>query len=84
MNVVVILVVVLGSLVVVGCLLAFSLAGSIRYKFAAAMVGLNALQISAMYVAFYPTGVFVVLCCVLCVVCCVLCCVVLCCVLCLQ
>ena len=79
LNSLVTLCLVLGALIACGLLLGFNLAEGMRYKFAAAMIGLSALQISAMYVAFYPTGVFVVLCCV---VCCVLC-VVLCCVLCL-
>ena len=40
---------VLGCAVAAGLILAFNLAESVRYKFAAAMIGLNALQISAMY-----------------------------------
>ncbi|KNC51641.1 uncharacterized protein AMSG_07703 [Thecamonas trahens ATCC 50062] len=48
-NIVVVMLLVLGVLFVTGVLLAFNLAASVRYKFAAAMIGLNALQISAMY-----------------------------------
>ncbi|KNC48996.1 uncharacterized protein AMSG_04740 [Thecamonas trahens ATCC 50062] len=40
---------VVGLLVITAALLMFNLAQSLRYKFAAAMIGLNALQISAMY-----------------------------------
>ncbi|KNC56487.1 fibronectin type III domain-containing protein [Thecamonas trahens ATCC 50062] len=40
---------VLAALVVAAALVSFSLAEAVRYKFAAAMIGLNALQISALY-----------------------------------
>ncbi|KNC54971.1 uncharacterized protein AMSG_10216 [Thecamonas trahens ATCC 50062] len=49
LNAVVTVILVLGCAVAAGLILAFNLAESVRYKFAAAMIGLNALQISAMY-----------------------------------
>ncbi|KNC46472.1 uncharacterized protein AMSG_11542 [Thecamonas trahens ATCC 50062] len=39
----------IGALVVTGVLLAFNLTEGLRYKFAAAMIGLNGLQMSAIY-----------------------------------
>ncbi|KNC51395.1 uncharacterized protein AMSG_07578 [Thecamonas trahens ATCC 50062] len=48
-NVVVAVLVVVVALAITGALYAFSLAESVRYKFVAAMIGVNALQISALY-----------------------------------
>ncbi|KNC46965.1 uncharacterized protein AMSG_03398 [Thecamonas trahens ATCC 50062] len=48
-NALVITLLVLGILAVCWMLLGFNLAESMRYKFAAAMIGLNGLQISALY-----------------------------------
>ena len=76
-NTVVTLVFVLAGLILSGAVLVFNLAEGVRYRFGAAMIGISSLQVSAMYVAFYLTGVL--LCCV---VCCVVLCVVLCCVCC--
>ena len=41
-------------LVVTGVLVAFNLSESVNYKFVAAMIGLNALQVCAMYVSIHP------------------------------
>ncbi|KNC54559.1 uncharacterized protein AMSG_10409 [Thecamonas trahens ATCC 50062] len=48
-NVAIVLLLLAGVLMVTTVLLGFNLAESLRYKFAAAMIGLNALQISAIY-----------------------------------
>ncbi|KNC50974.1 fibronectin type III domain-containing protein [Thecamonas trahens ATCC 50062] len=48
-NTIVTVLLVLAALVVAAALVSFSLAEAVRYKFAAAMIGLNALQISALY-----------------------------------
>ncbi|KNC48812.1 uncharacterized protein AMSG_00593 [Thecamonas trahens ATCC 50062] len=48
-NTLVVVVMVVGCLAVTAVLLAFNLAESVSYKFAAAMIGLNGLQITALY-----------------------------------
>ena len=48
-NVIVMVILVVVSLLMCGALVGFSLADGIRYKFAAAVIGISALQISAIY-----------------------------------